>query len=128
MAAIPGDWDEILGPFFDWAGLLRWQGWSDEHLQGLIDSGLVLTLESAEGAPLFVRWQFSETGDLLPHLNKVLPVLRNEFDAWDAAAWLRTPPSDNETRTAAEILRDGSAAEVAEVLMLARRDVHRLSL
>ena len=128
MAAIPGDWDEVVGPFFDRAGLLRWESWSDAHLQELIDSGLVLRLESAEGTELFARWQFSDDGEPLPHLNQVLPVLHCEFDSWDAASWLNMPPDvDGETRTSAEILRDGTAAEVERIITLARRDVNRLS-
>ena len=120
-------WNEVLGPFFDDAGLRRWKSLTDEALVQLLEIGAVFYVTTADGTRLFPKFQFDDEGQPLPHLAEIWPLLRTAYGEWDAASWLNIPmPDEDRRRTAAEVLRTGDPTEIAEVLTQARRDLNRM--
>jgi hypothetical protein len=113
-------WDVTVGPFYDAPGLLKWLGVTQQVLQDMTESEMLLSVATAEGDLLYPTFQFGPAGEALPHLAEIVRLLEPiTDDNWDKAIWLNTPTTTFDGRTAADSLRDGDAELV---LAAAARD------
>lgn len=120
-------WDEAIGPFFDTTGLRRWKGVTRQRLDTLRKSNRLIALTSADNKLLYPEFQFGRAGELLPHLDEVLPALRRSYNDWDAALWLNTPSDHWTGKTAAQVLREGNGEAYRRILAEARADAASLA-
>ncbi|MGH1522833.1 hypothetical protein ACRAWC_01565 [Leifsonia sp. L25] len=118
--------NDVVGPFFDRAGLRAWLGWTETRLEELVAGAHVIQLTTADGTEVFPRYQFDDRGTPLPHLPELWPLLAGAYGPWSAAAWLNAPDPDGCGRTAADILRNGDDEQVAAVIREARHDAGRM--
>jgi hypothetical protein len=113
-------WDVTVGPFYDARGLTKWLGITRQVLQDRTQAGIILSVATTEGDPLYPSFQFGPAGEPLPHLSQILRLLEPiADDAWDKALWLNTPSVTFDKRTAVDALRAGCAELV---LAAAARD------
>lgn len=117
------EWDMVVGPFLDTAGLVRWLNYGNrQNVSNAVDRGEILAVPVGRRL-LYPRFQFSDSGQLLPRLREVLPILREQMESpWTQALWLNTPVPAYGSRTPAELLHRGDSDRV---LQLARADVAR---
>jgi hypothetical protein len=122
---VRNEWDLAVGPFLDTAGLVRWLKYgSRQNVSNAVDRGEIIAVPVGRRV-LYPRFQFSDSGQLLPRLREVLPVLRDQMESpWTQALWLNTPVPAFGSRTPAELLHRG---DTDRVLQLARADVARRS-
>jgi hypothetical protein len=93
VAAIPGShvFDEIVGPFYDSAGLMKWLKLGPEDLQGRIADRSILACQTDDGDLVYPSWQFLDDGAVLPGLTAVLNAFSETNDSWQIAIWLSSP-------------------------------------
>lgn len=117
------EWDLAVGPFLDTSGLVAWLDYGNrQNVSNAVDRGEVLAVPVGRRL-LYPRFQFSSSGQLLPRLREVLPILREQLESpWTQALWLNTPVPAFGNRTPAELLHRG---DTDRVLQLARADVQR---
>jgi hypothetical protein len=117
------DWDEAVGPFFDTAGVIAWADLGNrQNVRNAVERGDILSVPVGARV-LYPRFQFSESGQLLPGLREVLRILRMQMEsAWTQALWLNTPVPTWDARTPAQMLHRG---DDEPVLRLARADTER---
>lgn len=116
------EWDRLVGPFYNLEGVSRWQGEPEEVIR---KDSRFLRLPTADGEMLFPTFQFGPNGELLPHLDEVIWILRFGLEnEWSWALWLNTPLDVWGGRTAAQMLR-ASTEDVDAVLDMAYNDVAR---
>jgi len=117
------DWDDAVGPFLDTAGVIAWAGLGNrQNVSNAADRGDLLSLPVGNRR-LYPRFQFSSTGQPLPRLRELLPILQTQMESpWTQALWLNTPVPVWDGRTPAEMLHRGDQERVLE---LARADVER---
>lgn len=120
-------WDEAIGPFFDTTGLRQWKGVTRQRVNTLRKSNRLIALTSSNNRLLYPAFQFGPAGELLPHLDEVLPALRRSYNDWDAALWLNTPSDDWDGKTAAQVLHEGNEEAYRQVLAEARADAASLA-
>lgn len=120
---VRNEWDAAVGPFLDTAGVVAWLEFgSRQNVSNAVERGDVLGLPVG-ARRLYPRFQFSDSGQLLPRLREVLPILREQMqDPWTQALWLNTPVPTWSDRSPAELLHSG---EHERVLTRARADVER---
>lgn len=124
------DWDRLIGPMFDRAGLLSWRRMTGDGLDRLVAEGRVIQLIAADDhTELYPAFQFDlGSGRLMPHLVEIWPILSSAYSPWTAAFWLHAPDSEDDGRSAAEILlADEDQEAVARVLVEAKHDAARMT-
>jgi len=117
------EWDHAVGPFLDTAGLVSWLDYgSRQNVSNAVDRGDILAVPVGRRV-LYPQFQFSDSGQLLPYLRELLPLLREQMvSPWTQALWLNTPVPNFGDRTPADLLHRG---DTDRVLRLARADVGR---
>ena len=97
----------VVGPVYTSKGLERWLGISRQAISQNALKRHFLRLTTADGVSVFPSFQFSESGQRLPHLSAILHELaKGTEDAWLWATWLNTPDENGVTH--ADELRAGS--------------------
>lgn len=120
-------WDEAIGPFFDTTGLRQWKGVTRQRLDALRKSNRLIALTSSDNRLLYPEFQFGASGELLPHLDEILPALHRSYNDWDAALWLDTPSEEWGGKTAAQVLHGGDEEAYRRILAEARADAASLA-
>ncbi|WP_448812138.1 antitoxin Xre/MbcA/ParS toxin-binding domain-containing protein [Agromyces bauzanensis] len=117
------EWDRAVGPFLDTAGVVTWLSYGNrQNVSNAVERGDLLAVMVGRRM-LYPRFQFSDSGQLLPRLREVLPILREQMESpWTQALWLNTPVPAFGERTPAELLQRGDGERV---LQLAQADVER---
>lgn len=111
---------DLVGPFYDPAGVAHLLGVAPEALPSMCDDGDLLGVQTSDGAWVYLTFQF--TGDQVdPNLLPVLDVFRHS-PPWSTAVWLCGPDEDLGGLSPVEWLSAGNPAEV--VIRLARRTAH----
>ncbi|MBF0662195.1 MULTISPECIES: hypothetical protein [unclassified Rhodococcus (in: high G+C Gram-positive bacteria)] len=122
-AALPHVYDQLIGPFYDTAGLTQWWGVSRQAVNKAVATGSVIACQLDGGGWVYPTWQFTDTGTVHPHLLTLWRTLRDAADPWTCAVWLRSPQPELDDRTAADWIVDGHPLDAA--LELARADAQR---
>lgn len=116
-------YDQLVGPFYDTAGLTRWWGVSRQAISKAVASGSVIACRLAGGQWVYPTWQFTDSGTVHPHLVKLWTTLVAAADPWTCAVWLRSAHPELDDRSAVDWIADGHPIEA--VLELARVDAER---
>jgi hypothetical protein len=108
-AALPTShvYDQLVGPFYDTAGLTRWWGVSRQAVNKAVAVGSVIACRLDDGQWVYPTWQFTDAGTVHPHLIALWRRLRVAADPWTCAIWLRSPQSELGDRSAADWIGDG---------------------
>ena len=124
-AALPTHhvYDQVVGPFYDTAGLTRWWNVSRQAVSKRVATNAVIACQLEEGHWVYPVWQFTSSGTVDPTLVQVWRVLRAGADPWTCALWLRAPQDAFGGKTAAGWLTEGGLVD--PVLAAARADVQR---
>ncbi|MFJ3395288.1 hypothetical protein [Leifsonia aquatica] len=120
---VKNEWDELVGPFYEVNGLMAWLGFKSRvNVHHAVQRGEILATPVGQ-RQYYPTFQFSRSGDLLPHLKEVLQVLRPAMSSpWTQALWLNTAVPSLGNRSPADALRHG---KVDAVLRMAREDAGR---
>ncbi|WP_241387694.1 hypothetical protein [Rhodococcus sp. CH91] len=124
-AALPSHhiYDQIVGPFYDTAGLTRWWGISRQAVSKKVATHTLIACQLDEGQWVYPVWQFTSSGTVHPTLIPVWKTLRAAADPWTCALWLCAPQDALDGRTAAQWLTEDRPLE--PVLTAARADAQR---
>lgn len=124
-AALPTShvYDQIVGPFYDTAGLTRWWNISRQAVSKKVAANTLIACQLDDGQWVYPVWQFTGSGTAHPALIEVWRVLRAAADPWTCAMWLRAPQEMLGGKTAADWLTADNPAE--PVLVAARADAQR---
>jgi Lsr2 len=128
VAAVPTrhDLDRLTGPFYDTAGLTKWLDVSRQALDDRTKKGTLLMCPLQDGTRVYPAWQFRNNRTTVPHLARVLKILRVGAESpWTVATWLRTPLSKLGGVDPVSWLDRGGEPEA--VLTAARADADRWS-
>lgn len=119
------EWDELVGPFLDTAGVMEWLQYAHRmNVTNAAQRGDLLAVPVGR-RQLYPRFQFSDSGQLLPGLRSVRAILAPVMDSpWTQALWLTTPVPAFGGFTPAALLHRG---DVEAVVGLARADADRRS-
>lgn len=117
--------DELIGPFYDTSGLVKWLGKTRQTLSEQVRNGRLIGMQDAGGKWVYPTWQFDGAGQVHPRLVEVWQLLRTEADPWTAAAWMCAPGADTAGRSAVDWLVSGEDPE--PVMFAAKDDVWRWS-
>jgi hypothetical protein len=120
-ASLPAShrYDEISGPFYDTAGLVKWLGISRQAVHQKVAKHALLGCPTADGSTLFPTWQFLPNGATIPALAEVLAVLaEGTDDPWMIALWMQAPSALLDGHRASGWLRRGGDPQ--RVLTMAR--------
>ncbi len=93
-AALPAShvYDQLVGPFYDTAGLTRWWKVSRQAVNKAVAADSVIACRLADdGQWVYPTWQFTDEATVHPHLIALWRTLRPAADPWTCAAWLRSP-------------------------------------
>ncbi|ORI18336.1 hypothetical protein [Rhodococcus sp. 1168] len=116
-------YDQLVGPFYDTAGLTKWCGVSRQTIAKAASTGTVIACQLDGGGWVYSTWQFTESGTVHPDLLALWSTLRMSGDPWTCAAWLRSPQAGLDDRSAVRWVEEGRPVE--DVLELARADMRR---
>ncbi len=114
-------WTDLIGAFYDEAGLVKLMG-SAERVKLWIKSGGLVECITSDGIAVYPAFQFNEYGQPLPHLLNIRRLLGDKIansnessrnNDWTFALWLTAVLPDY-NKTAAEMLR-GSGTEIQAV-------------
>ncbi|EHI41270.1 hypothetical protein OPAG_08092 [Rhodococcus opacus PD630] len=124
-AALPTHhvYDQVVGPFYDTAGLTRWWKVSRQAVSKKVATNAVIACRLEEGQWVYPVWQFTRSGTVRPDLVQVWRVLRSGADPWTGAMWLRAPQDALAGKSAVQWLTDNGSVDT--VLTAARADVQR---
>lgn len=124
-AALPTHhvYDQIVGPFYDTAGLTRWWKVSRQAVSKKVAINAVIACQLDDGQWVYPVWQFTRSGSVHADLVQVWRVLRSGADSWSSALWLRAPQDVLAGNTAVQWLADYGSIDT--VLTAARADVER---
>ncbi|NKS54637.1 hypothetical protein GS500_17495 [Rhodococcus hoagii] len=124
-AALPTShvYDQIVGPFYDTAGLTRWWRVSRQAVSKKVATNTVIACRLDDGQWVYPTWQFTDGGAVHPALVEVWRILRAAADPWTAALWLCTPQDGLDGRSAADWLTGGGPID--PVRAVARADAQR---
>lgn len=120
-ASLPAShrYDDISGPFYDTAGLVKWLGISRQAVHQKVAKHALLGCPTADGSTLFPTWQFLPNGATIPALAEVLAVLaEGTDDPWMIALWMQAPSALLDGHRASGWLRRGGDPQ--RVLTIAR--------
>lgn len=115
--------DQLVGPFYDTAGLTQWLGITKQAIAKRVEAGTLIACRIADRRRTWVypTWQFTAEGNVIAHLPEVWQILRTgSEDPWTAALWLRARNPDLDGAVAVEHLRSGG--DPTPVLASARAD------
>lgn len=120
---VRNEWDAAVGPFLDTAGLIAWlELGSRQNVSNAVERGDVLGVPVG-ARRLYPQFQFSDSGQMLPRLRELLPILQQQMhDPWTQALWLNTTVPQWGNRSPAELLHRG---DHERVMSRARADVER---
>ena len=116
-------YDQLVGPFYDTAGLTQWRGMSRQAIHKAAAANNLIACQLEGGQWVYPTWQFTDTGSVRPDLITLWKTLRAAADPWTCAIWLRSPQPELDDRTAADWIIDGHPLGTA--LELARADAQR---
>ena len=124
-AALPTHhvYDQIVGPFYDTAGLTRWWNVSRQAVSKKVAANTLIACRLEEGQWVYPVWQFTSSGTVHPALVQVWRILRAAADPWTCAMWLRAPQDALGGQTAVQWLTDDGSVE--PVTTAARADAQR---
>lgn len=127
ISALPTShiYDQLVGPFCDTDGLTQRWGLSRHAIAKAASIGTVIGCQLDGGRWVYPTWQFTESGTVHPDLLTLWSTLRASGDPWTCAAWLRSPQSGLDERSAVCWVEEGRPVE--DVLELARANVRRWS-
>lgn len=115
-------WNELVGPFYDTAGLARWLGLTRQRLSQRVHSGDLLgLLPTSKSTTYFPVWQFAPDGDVVRGVPDVIRGL-GERSAFNKALWFKSPREEFGNHTAIEVLANGDPSDVRTIIEEARAD------
>ncbi|MDG5481992.1 hypothetical protein [Mycolicibacterium gadium] len=126
VAVLPAShpFDDVIGPFYDTAGLTRWLDISRQALHQRVKAATVLGCPLDDGTLVYPVWQFLNNGASVPGLAEVLKALHaGTDDPWQIALWLSAPNEDLDGMPAREWLRNNRSRQ--RVLALAHQTASR---
>jgi hypothetical protein len=114
--------DQLVGPFYDTATLESWLGISRQAIDQRVKARKLLACMTPDKVRLYPVWQFTDTGQTIPGLTLVLPILASGVNApWTWAMWMVSKlPYELDGLSPAEWLTRGR--DVAAVATLATQD------
>jgi hypothetical protein len=113
--------DEMIGPFYDAAGLTAHLSITLAELAALVGSGQVLETITGDGSRLYPTFQFKDN-TVLPRLAEAIGAFDySPVDGWSLALLLNAKEPAWGDRTAAELLRGDWADEVLHQLAFGER-------
>lgn len=116
-------YDQLVGPFYDTAGLTQWRGVSRQAINKAVAAGTVIACQLEGSGWVYPTWQFTDSQTVHPHLITLWQTLRESADPWTCAVWLRSPQEELGDRSAVDWIIDGRPVDTA--LELARADAQR---
>lgn len=120
---VPADvrWNELVGPFYDTAGLERWLGVSRQALSQRVKAGELLgLLAKSRRTTYYPVWQFNGR-DLVRGVPEVIRGL-GERSALNKALWLKSQREEFGDHTVIEVLANGDPSDVRAIIAEARAD------
>lgn len=120
--------EDLIGPFYDAAGLQRRWGYSELSLDAMCRSNQILGILTDEGEILYPTWQFDQNNQPHGWIKEVADALAGTgADHFAVALWLKSPVYGygDELVSAADFLASGG--DRALVLWHAAADVERMS-
>lgn len=117
--------DELIGPFYDTGGLVKWLGKTRQTLSEQTRNGALIGMQSADGKWVYPIWQFESDGRVNPELVRLWRTLRTEAPAWTAATWMCVPSPDLEGDSAVAWIKAGR--DTGPIDFAAADDVERWS-
>ncbi|WP_186626586.1 hypothetical protein [Rhodococcus sp. BP22] len=69
-------YDQLVGPFYDTAGLTQWWGLSRQAIAKAAAAGTVIACQLDGGGWVYPTWQFTESGTVHPDLLTLWSTLR----------------------------------------------------
>lgn len=105
--------DGKLGPFYDVPGVAAWLHLDEREVMKEIGDRTMLGLRTQDGFWILPSFQFTDNGERVPGLQRVLRILETGTKShWTWALWLVARPKSTRRRSAVEMLRDGEADQV----------------
>lgn len=117
--------DELIGPFYDTSGLVKWLGKTRQTLSEQTRNGRLIGMQDGAGKWVYPTWQFDAEGRVHTELAALWRKLRTEAPPWTAAAWMCAPSPDLDGVNAVAWIKAGRPIEPIEVA--AAEDVERWS-
>lgn len=116
-------WDRLIGPFYDVAGVVRRLEISADAVQHRVRRHQLLGCMTSDGTLVFPTFQFDQHGSVLPGLADILTILSGATDdCWQVALWLTTPSAQLHGQTPVGALK---SQETQAVRLLAIRTAGR---
>lgn len=115
---------EILGPFYDTAGLMSWLGISRQAVHQRVRDRKLIAVPTTDRPrrTLYPSWQFRHDGSVVPGVAHVLQALAPAgWSEITIAAWFMGPGEDLDGLSASQWLLTGRS--VQDVVASAQRDV-----
>ncbi|MGC4934146.1 hypothetical protein ACLQ3C_10730 [Gordonia sp. DT30] len=127
VAALPalGVHDQLVGPFYDTAGLTGWLGVSKQAIAKRVKHRTLIACQLESGTWVYPTWQFTEQGAVDRRMVQVWQILREHANAWTAALWMCAPNPDLDGDTVIHHLATDSTERLAAVVDAARADAAR---
>lgn len=115
--------DQLVGPFYDTAGLTSWLGVSKQAIAKRVKNNTLIGCQLESGTWVYPTWQFTDAATVDQHLLQVWQILRGHANAWTAALWMCSPNPALNDETAVQYM--SGSDEFAEVLAAAHADAAR---
>lgn len=115
---------EVLGPFYDTAGLMAWWAVSRQAVNQRVKDRKLIAVPTDDSPRriLYPAWQFQPSGSLVPGVAQVLQTLAPaRWDPITTAGWFMGPGDDLDGLSASQWLLAGRPVDA--VVASARRDV-----
>ncbi|MDO2384353.1 DUF2384 domain-containing protein [Mycobacterium avium subsp. hominissuis] len=116
-------WNGLIGPFYDVAGVARRLDISTDAVQHRARRHQLLGCMTSDGTLVFPTFQIDQDGTVLPGLADILAILSSATDdRWQVALWMTTPSTQLHGRTPVDALK---RQETQVVRLLAIRTAGR---
>lgn len=116
--------DDIVGPFYDTAGLRKWLGLTRQGINHRAKSHQLLACSLEDGTFVYPTWQFDKNGAVIPGVHEALSMLSTGTDDnWQKALWFNTPSAQLGNRSPKDWLLKGRP--LSPVIELAARTAAR---
>lgn len=103
-------YDQLVGPFYDTAGLAAWLGVSRQALSKRVGVRKLIACPLEDGSLVYPVWQFTG-GAVDPAMLRVWQALRAHGDPWTSAQWMCSDVAGAPGSSAVAQLRGGAAVD-----------------
>ena len=123
-ASIP---NQLVGPFYDAAGLSKWLGITRQAIHKRNGTTL-LALHTRDRSVVYPSFQFMADGSTIPNLMSAVAQLAPVLpDPWGQAQWVTTKVSDLGDRSVADALKSGRRRDKELAMSWVRAEAARLA-